>query len=85
MEPWVYDLSKKWGVKTWGEWAEPNCNKFLAVRGRKFDCHNNAFWQLEQKLNDFSNSSLFEKNKGSNTQEPKKKEKKEYHCDTLEQ
>jgi hypothetical protein len=65
MEPWVYDLSKKWGVKTWAEWAEPDCNKFLAVRGRKSDCHNNAFWQLEQKLNDFSNSSLFEKNKGS--------------------
>jgi hypothetical protein len=65
MEPWVYDLSKKWGVKTWGEWAEPDCNKFLAVRGRKSHCHNNAFWQLEQKLNNFSNMELFEKNKGS--------------------
>jgi imidazolonepropionase-like amidohydrolase len=28
---------------------------------------------------------LLEKNKGMNTQEPKKKDKKEYHCDTLEQ
>lgn len=28
---------------------------------------------------------LQEKNKGATTQEPKKKEKKEYHCDTLEQ
>ncbi len=28
---------------------------------------------------------LLEKNKGMSTQEPKKKEKKEYHCDTLEQ
>ncbi|WP_310379113.1 amidohydrolase family protein [Flavobacterium sp.] len=28
---------------------------------------------------------LQEKNKGMSTQEPKKKEKKEYHCDTLEQ
>ncbi|KFF04003.1 amidohydrolase family protein [Flavobacterium hydatis] len=28
---------------------------------------------------------LQEKNKGASTQEPKKKEKKEYHCDTLEQ
>ncbi len=28
---------------------------------------------------------LDEKNKGMNTQEPKKKAKKEYHCDTLEQ
>ena len=28
---------------------------------------------------------LQEKNKGNSTQEPKKKENKEYHCDTLEQ
>jgi cytosine/adenosine deaminase-related metal-dependent hydrolase len=28
---------------------------------------------------------LDEKNSGNHTQEPKKKEKKEYHCDTLEQ
>ena len=65
MEPWVYDLSKKWGVKTWAEWAEPDCNKFLAVRGCKTNCHNNAYWQLELKLNDLQNSNLFEKNKGS--------------------
>ena len=61
MEPWVYDLSKSWGVKTWAEWAEPDCNKFLAVRGCKTNCHNNAFWQLELKLNDLQNSNLFEK------------------------
>jgi hypothetical protein len=28
---------------------------------------------------------LQEKNKGMSTQPPTKKEKKEYHCDTLEQ
>jgi hypothetical protein len=28
---------------------------------------------------------LDEKNKGMKTQEPKKKQKAEYHCDTLEQ
>jgi hypothetical protein len=28
---------------------------------------------------------LDEKNKGMNTQEPKKKTKVEYHCDTMEQ
>jgi hypothetical protein len=28
---------------------------------------------------------MLEKNKGSNTQEPKKKERKEDHCDTLEE
>ena len=47
MEPWVMNESHLWGVKTWGDWAEPNENKFLAVRGRKTKCHNNTFWQLE--------------------------------------
>jgi hypothetical protein len=65
MEPWVHDLSKPWGVKTWGKWAEPNPNDFLAVRGRKTEHHNNAFWQLELKLNDFQKSELFEKTKGN--------------------
>jgi len=49
MEPWVHDASKRWGVKTWGAWADPT--KFMAVRGRKTPgCHNNAFWQLELTL-----------------------------------
>lgn len=65
MEPWVYDLNKPWGVKTWGNWAEPNPTDFLAVRGCKSDCHNNAYWQLELKLNDFYNLELFEKTKGN--------------------
>lgn len=47
MEPWVYDMNKNWGVKTWGNWAEPDPSKFLEVRGRKTPYHNNAFWQLE--------------------------------------
>ena len=47
MEPWVNDPTKNWGVKTWGQWAEPDPSKFLAVRGRKTAHHNNAFWQLE--------------------------------------
>ena len=51
MEPWVHDASKRWGVKTWGAWAEPSPAKFMAVRGRKTPgCHNNAFWQLELTL-----------------------------------
>jgi GR25 family glycosyltransferase involved in LPS biosynthesis len=65
MEPWVYDTSKPWGVKTWGKWAEPNPNDFLAVRGRKTECHNNAFWQLGLTLNELQNSKLIEKTKGS--------------------
>ena len=63
MEPWVNDPSKSWGVKTWGKWAEPNPNDYLAVRGRKSDYYNNAFWQLELKLNDFQNIELFKKTK----------------------
>ena len=61
MEPWVYDNNKKWGVKTWGEWSEPNPSFFLAVRGCKTECHTNAYWQLELTLNDLQNSKLFEK------------------------
>ena len=50
MEPWVYNTTIDWGVKNWGDWAIPDENKFLAVRGRKTEHHNNAFWQLELKL-----------------------------------
>ena len=55
MEPWVNNLNNNWGVKTWGQWAEPDPTKFLAVRGRKTHTHNNAFWQLELTLNDLTN------------------------------
>ena len=65
MEPWVNDSRHNWGVKTWGKWSEPDPATFLAVRGRKSNYHNNAFWQLELSLNDFENKTLFEKNKGN--------------------
>ena len=55
MEPWVNNDSHLWGVKMWGEWAEPDEKKFLAVRGRNQKCHNNAFWELELKLNEIIN------------------------------
>ena len=58
MEPWVYDEKLNWGVKTWGEWSNPDPNKFLAVRGRKSGCHNNAFWQLETTLAELSKSNI---------------------------
>jgi GR25 family glycosyltransferase involved in LPS biosynthesis/tetratricopeptide (TPR) repeat protein len=51
MEPWVEDVSKPWGVKSWGQWAQPDPSKFLAVRGRRTPVHNNAFWQLELPYN----------------------------------
>lgn len=55
MEPWVSNPSFNWGVKTWGDWAIPDTTKFLAVRGRKNECHNNAFWQLELTCNQLEN------------------------------
>jgi GR25 family glycosyltransferase involved in LPS biosynthesis len=65
MEPWVYNNNCNWGVKTWGSWAEPNPDDFLAVRGRKTNFHNNAFWQLELSLNELTNPKNFKKTKGS--------------------
>jgi GR25 family glycosyltransferase involved in LPS biosynthesis len=55
MEPWVNDATKNWGVKTWNKWADPDPDKFLAVRGRKTHHHNNAFWQLELTYNELLN------------------------------
>ena len=43
MEPWVYDENKPWGVKTWGEWAEPDENKFMHVHSHK-KYLNNVQW-----------------------------------------
>jgi GR25 family glycosyltransferase involved in LPS biosynthesis len=45
MEPWVYDNTKNWGVKTWGEWAIPDSNKFMKVV-RHASCLNNVQWQV---------------------------------------
>lgn len=40
---------------------------------------------ITNEKNELIGQLLEEKNKGITTQEPKKKEKKEYHCDTLEE
>jgi hypothetical protein len=63
MEPWIEDETKNWGVKTWGEWAIPDENKFLSVNGRKQNTHNNAFWQLGLYLSDLVNFSYKKINK----------------------
>jgi GR25 family glycosyltransferase involved in LPS biosynthesis len=55
MEPWVHDITRNWWVKTWNKWADPDPEKFLAVRGRKTPHHNNAFWQLELTCNELLN------------------------------
>jgi hypothetical protein len=46
MEPWIEDPSKNWGVKTWGEWAEPDPEKFLKVFTHKTHL-NNVQWQID--------------------------------------
>jgi GR25 family glycosyltransferase involved in LPS biosynthesis len=46
MEPWVADETKKWGVKTWGEWATPEPLKFLKVFTHKTHL-NNVQWQID--------------------------------------
>lgn len=45
MEPWVYDTSKNWGVKMWGEWAEPRNADFMGVFRHKEQL-NNVQWQV---------------------------------------
>ena len=40
---------------------------------------------IANERNSLIGQLMLEKNKGSNTQEPKKKERREDHCDTLEE
>ena len=50
MEPWVYDDNKKWGVKTWGEWAEPDESKFLYVGTHKKALNAVQWWIRDYPL-----------------------------------
>ena len=50
MEPWVYDTTKNWGVKTWGEWAIPDANKFMRVF-QHAESLNNVQWQVSPPEN----------------------------------
>jgi GR25 family glycosyltransferase involved in LPS biosynthesis/glycosyltransferase involved in cell wall biosynthesis len=46
MEPWVADPDKNWGVKTWGDWANPDPQKFFKVFTHKTHL-NNVQWQID--------------------------------------
>jgi hypothetical protein len=46
MEPWVADPTKNWGVKTWGDWATPDPEKFFKVFTHKTHL-NNVQWQID--------------------------------------
>lgn len=45
MEPWVYDNTKPWGIKTWGIWANPSTDKFMYVR-KHTESLNPAQWMF---------------------------------------
>jgi glycosyl transferase family 10 (putative fucosyltransferase) len=45
MEPWCAEPYQTWGVKTWGEWSQPDPARFLQVRSHRRYV-NNAYWQL---------------------------------------
>jgi GR25 family glycosyltransferase involved in LPS biosynthesis len=63
MEPWVYDMTKPWGVKTWGKWAKPT--GYLHVHAH--ENHLNAVqWLLEQTYKELCEKSI-EKSKQLST------------------
>ncbi len=51
MEPSVSDEKKNWGVKTWGEWVNPDPTKFLKVFTHKTHL-NNVQWQIDYSFYD---------------------------------
>jgi len=57
MEPWCYLPEQSWGVKTWGEWSEPDESKFLQVRSHK-KYYNNGFWQLKSTYTELKNNKI---------------------------
>ena len=63
MEPWVNDLTKNWGVKTWGEWADPDPDKFLRVFSHKSNL-NAVQWQINIPLNQLKKSIVSIKKNG---------------------
>ncbi len=65
MEPWCYSEKQNWGVKTWGEWAKPDPNKFLQVRSHdKFV--NNGMWQLKTSYTEFKKMEIVKEKKYGN-------------------
>jgi GR25 family glycosyltransferase involved in LPS biosynthesis len=60
MEPRCNNDYQKWGVKTWGEWADPDETKFLEVRNHK-NYYNNCMWQLNSTYNDFMETPIEKK------------------------
>ena len=60
MEPRCENESQKWGVKTWGIWADPDESKFLHVRTHK-KYYNNCTTQLNTNYNEFMKFNIEKK------------------------
>lgn len=60
MEPWCSGPDQNWGVKTWGEWANPDPAKFLQVRSHDTFL-NTGFWQLNMNHSQLSQNLLGKK------------------------
>jgi GR25 family glycosyltransferase involved in LPS biosynthesis len=56
MEP----FHTRWGINTWGEWAQPDETKFLSVRSHKNAC-NVASWQINKTYEELSKDEILEK------------------------
>ena len=65
MEPWCYESYQNWGIKTWGEWSDPDQTKFLQVHSHK-KCLQTAFWQVNWTYDDFKTKQI---NKSDNLNE----------------
>lgn len=66
MEPLCNNHNQTWGVKTWGEWANPNPNEFLMVRTSK-NYLNNVLWQFNLTYNYFKNEKIVKNEELLNT------------------
>ena len=60
MEPMCNNLYQRWGVKTWGDWANPDESKFLEVRTHK-KYYNNCSWQIKKTYTELSNEIIVKK------------------------
>jgi GR25 family glycosyltransferase involved in LPS biosynthesis len=65
MEPQCLNPNQNWGVKTWGEWADPDPEKFLMVRTNK-NYLNNVLWQFKLTYNYFKNEKIIKDETKSN-------------------
>jgi len=57
MEPRCKNENQNWGIKTWGEWENPDPSSFLHVRTH-LNYYNNCEWQLNMTYEEFMNNDI---------------------------